>query len=111
MDTVKRQARKRRIRTRVQGSAERPRVSVYRSNRGLYVQLIDDDAQQTIAAVLMTGADNQQKIAQATAAGEQLAKKAKEKDVQRVVFDRAGYQYHGRIKALADALRAGGINF
>jgi large subunit ribosomal protein L18 len=105
--------RRRRVRAKVRGSAERPRISVFRSNRGIFAQLIDDDAARTLAAVnwteaelrSLTGAD------QARKAGEMLAQRAKAAGVESAVFDRGGYQYHGRVKALAEGAREGGLNF
>jgi len=105
--------RRRRVRAKVRGSAARPRISVFRSNRGIFAQLIDDDAGRTIVSVnwtepelrTLTGAE------QAKRAGELLAQRAKEAGVETVVFDRGGYQYHGRVQALADGAREGGLAF
>jgi large subunit ribosomal protein L18 len=103
--------RRRRVRAKVRGSAERPRISVFRSNRGIAAQLIDDDAGRTLAAVNWTEADlrSLSPIEQATKAGELLAQRAKAAGVDTVVFDRGGYQYHGRVKALAEGAREGGL--
>ncbi len=103
--------RRRRIRAKVRGSAERPRLSVYRSNRGIFAQLVDDDAGKTLAAVNWTekelrGLDPMQ---QAKQAGETLAKRAAGAGVDACVFDRGGYRYHGRVKALAEGAREGGL--
>jgi large subunit ribosomal protein L18 len=105
--------RRRRVRAKVRGSAERPRLSVFRSNKGVAAQLIDDDAGRTIAAVNWIESDLKglQLMEQATKAGELLAARAKEKGVETAVFDRGGYLYHGRVKALADGAREGGLKF
>jgi large subunit ribosomal protein L18 len=105
--------RRRRVRARVRGSAERPRISVFRSNRGIFAQLIDDDAGRTLAAVNWTEADlrSLKPLEQAKKAGELLAERAKGAGIESVVFDRGGYQYHGRVKALAEGAREGGLNF
>ena len=105
--------RRRRVRAKVRGSAERPRLSVFRSNRGISAQLIDDDQGHTIAAVNWTEGDlkDLQHMEQAKKAGELLAQRAKDKGVESVVFDRGGYLYHGRVKALADGAREGGLKF
>jgi large subunit ribosomal protein L18 len=105
--------RRRRVRAKVQGTAERPRVSVFRSNRGISAQLIDDDAGHTLTAVNWTEADLRDLTGaeQAKKVGELLAQRATAAGVQTVVFDRGGYQYHGRVKALADGAREGGLIF
>ncbi len=105
--------RRRRVRAKVRGSAERPRISVFRSNRGISVQLIDDDAGRTIAAVNWTEADlrSLKGAEQAKQAGLRLAERAKAAGIETVVFDRGGYQYHGRVQALADGAREGGLTF
>jgi len=103
--------RRRRVRAKVRGSAERPRISVFRSNRGIAAQLIDDDAGRTLAAVNWTEADLRAlaPTEQAHKAGELLAERAQAAGVQVAVFDRGGYQYHGRVKALAEGAREGGL--
>ena len=103
--------RRRRVRAKVRGTATRPRISVFRSNRGIFAQLIDDDAGRTIAAVNWTEAElrSLKPMEQATKAGELLAQRANAAGVERAVFDRGGYQYHGRVKALADGAREGGL--
>jgi large subunit ribosomal protein L18 len=103
--------RRRRVRAKVRGSAERPRISVFRSNRGIFAQLIDDDAGRTLAAVNWTEAElrSLDPTEQARKAGELLAQRAQAAGVQSVVFDRGGYQYHGRVKALAEGAREGGL--
>ncbi len=105
--------RRRRVRAKVRGSAERPRISVFRSNRGIFAQLIDDDAGRTLAAVNWTESDLAalKPMEQAKRVGEVLAERAKAAGVQQAVFDRGGYQYHGRVKALAEGARAGGLSF
>jgi large subunit ribosomal protein L18 len=110
---TKRLRRRRRVRAKVRGSAERPRVSVFRSNRGIFAQLVDDDAGRTLASVSWTEADlrSLKPMEQAKRAGELLAERAKAAGVETAVFDRGGYQYHGRVKALAEGAREGGLNF
>ena len=105
--------RRRRIRARIQGTAERPRLSVYRSNRGVFAQLVDDDAGHTLAAVNWTEPELRKLKAgeQAKRAGELLAERAREAGVESCVFDRGGYKYHGRVRALADGAREGGLKF
>ena len=105
--------RRRRVRARVTGSAERPRLSVYRSNRGVFAQLIDDSKGHTVAAVNWIEPDLRKLTAtdQAKKAGELLAERGKAAGVQTCVFDRGGYQYHGRVKALAEGAREGGLAF
>ena len=105
--------RRRRVRAKVQGTAERPRISVFRSNRGLYVQLIDDDAAQTIASVNWIEPElrSLKPMEQAKRVGELLAERAKSAGIEQAVFDRGGYQYHGRVQALADGAREGGLRF
>ena len=107
-----RRRRHRRVRKLVRGTGERPRLAVFRSNRHIYAQLIDDAAGRTLAAagsVALAG-DGDKKAA-ARRVGDELAKRAKAAGVTSVVFDRGGYQYHGRVKALADAAREGGLDF
>jgi large subunit ribosomal protein L18 len=110
---ARRLKRRRRVRAKVRGSAERPRISVFRSNRGIFVQLIDDDAGRTLAAVNWTEGElrSLKPMEQAKKAGELLAQRAKAANVETAVFDRGGYQYHGRVKALAEGAREGGLNF
>ena len=109
----KRLRRRRRVRAKVRGSAERPRLSVFRSNRGVNVQVIDDVAGRTLAAVNWTEGDlkSLKTMEQAKKAGELLAERAKGAGVETVVFDRGGYRYHGRVKALADGARESGLKF
>lgn len=103
--------RRRRVRAKVSGTAERPRVSVRRTNRGIFAQLIDDVAGHTIASVSWTEASlkDLKSTEQATAAGTLLAERAKAAGIEVAVFDRGGYQYHGRVAAFAEAAREGGL--
>ena len=103
--------RRRRVRAKIHGTAERPRISVFRSNRGLFAQLVDDDAGRTLAAVAWTEADlrSLKPMEQAARAGALLAERAKAAGVESAVFDRGGYRYHGRVKALAEGAREGGL--
>jgi large subunit ribosomal protein L18 len=105
--------RRRRVRARVQGTAGRPRLSVYRSNKGVFAQLIDDTAGNTVAAVNWIEPELRTLSAteQAKKAGELLAERGKAAGVETCVFDRGGYQYHGRVKALAEGAREGGLAF
>jgi large subunit ribosomal protein L18 len=105
--------RRRRVRARIVGSAERPRLSVYRSNRGVFAQLVDDGKGSTIAAVNWTEPELQKLTAseQAKRAGELLAERAKAAGIKTCVFDRGGYKYHGRVKALAEGAREKGLVF
>ena len=109
-----RQRRHRRVRGKVAGTAERPRLVVTRSNRGIVAQLVDDSNGRTIASaswMQVAKSFKGNKSAQATEVGKLLAQKAKAAKVDSAVFDRGGYLYHGRVKALADAAREGGIRF
>src|SRR4051812_2094812 len=110
---AKRLKRRRRVRAKVHGTAERPRISVFRSNRGIFAQLVDDDAGVTLASVQWTESDLRglKRMEQASRAGALLAERAKAAGVDAVVFDRGGYQYHGRVKALAEGAREGGLIF
>jgi large subunit ribosomal protein L18 len=113
---TKRQARlrrRRRVRARVVGTAERPRLSVYRSNKGLFAQLIDDSAGHTVAAVNWIEPELRglNLTEQATKVGELIAERGKAAGVESCVFDRGGYQYHGRVRALAEGAREGGLAF
>jgi large subunit ribosomal protein L18 len=114
--TEKRLHRHRRVRKKVQGSAARPRLNIFRSSKHIYAQIVDDVKGHTLAAAsslskeleqLKTGADK----AAARAVGKLIAQKAKEKNIIQVVFDRGGYLYHGRVKELADGARQGGLKF
>jgi large subunit ribosomal protein L18 len=105
--------RRRRVRAKVRGTAERPRLSVFRSNKGIQAQVIDDVTGHTLAAVNWTEDDlkSLKSMDQAKRAGELLAERAKAAGVETVVFDRGGYRYHGRVKALADGARESGLTF
>jgi large subunit ribosomal protein L18 len=105
--------RRRRVRAKVRGTADRPRLSAFRSNRGVQVQLIDDVAGHTLAAVNWTEDELKSlgRMDQAKRAGELLAERAKAAGVEECVFDRGGYRYHGKVKALAEGAREGGLRF
>ena len=115
--TTTRQARERRhrrIRGKVAGTAERPRLAVFRSNKGVFAQLIDDETGRTIAGASWLGLKKSfkgNKTEQAAEVGKALAEVAKKAGIETVVFDRGGYLYHGRVKALADGAREGGLKF
>ena len=102
---------KTRIRGKISGTAQRPRMTVFRSNKQIYVQLIDDIAGKTLAAAASRGIEGGNKKEQAAQVGAEIAKKAQEAGITTVVFDRNGYLYHGSIKELADAARNGGLKF
>lgn len=104
-------ARKRRIRARVSGTAERPRLSVHRSLLHITAQLIDDSTGKTLASATTSELKAKPNIAGAKKLGEAIAKKAKEQKISTIVFDRNAYKYHGRVQALADAAREGGLTF
>ncbi len=103
--------RRRRVRAKVQGTAQRPRMSVFRSNRGISAQLIDDDSGHTLAAVNWTESDlrSLKPAEQAHRSGELLAERATAAGIDTAVFDRGGYRYHGAVKALAEGAREGGL--
>ncbi len=105
--------RRRRVRAKVRGTAERPRLSVFRSNRGVFAQLIDDDAARTLVAVAWTEPELRGlgSMEQAKRAGALLAERAKQAGLKTCVFDRGGYRYHGRVRALAESAREGGLSF
>ena len=102
---------KTRIRGKISGTAARPRMSVFRSNKGIYVQLIDDKAGKTLAAASSKGITEGTKVEIAAKVGALIAQKAAEVGITEVVFDRNGYLFHGRVKSLADAARKGGLKF
>ncbi|MFO7868497.1 MAG: 50S ribosomal protein L18 [Bacteroidales bacterium] len=108
---------KQRVRKVIEGTDERPRMSVYRSNKDIYVQLIDDSNGNTLLSVCSNSKDlesqckGKSKIEQAAIVGEAIAKESVEKGIKNVVFDRNGYLYHGRVKSLAESARKGGLNF
>jgi large subunit ribosomal protein L18 len=109
----KRLRRRRRVRARIRGSAERPRLSVYRSNRGVFAQLIDDDAGRTLASVSWTEPDLRKldTMEQAKRVGQLIAERAKQAGIETCVFDRGGYRFHGRVAAIAEGAREGGLKF
>lgn len=104
--------RRRRVRAKVHGTAQRPRISVFRSNRGIFAQLVDDDQGHTLASVSWTENDLRKLsgVEQASKAGALLAQRAKAAGVESAVFDRGGYKYHGRVKAFADGAREAGLH-
>jgi large subunit ribosomal protein L18 len=106
--------RHRRVRGKIRGSAERPRLVVFRSNRGIFAQLVDDGTGRTLASASWTGLPKSlkgDKSEQAAEVGKRLAEAARKAGIESVVFDRGGYLYHGRVKALADGAREGGLSF
>ncbi len=112
----KRLVRRKRIRKKIKGTPERPRLSVYRGNRNIYTQIIDDTQGRTLVSASSMEPSVKAKVKgftvdTAKVVGELLAEKAKEKGISMVVFDRGGYKYHGKIKALADGARTGGLDF
>ena len=112
---IRRQKLRWRIRTRVQGTAQKPRLSVFRSNKDIYVQLIDDNNGTTLAAASSRDKDiaavKGTKVAQSASVGKAIAQKAKALGIESCVFDRGGYLYHGRVKSVADGAREGGLKF
>ena len=109
-----RERRRRRIRGKVAGTAVRPRLAVFRSNKGIFAQLIDDESGRTIAGASWLGLKKSfkgNKSEQAAEVGKALAEAAKQGGIEAVVFDRGGYLYHGRVKALAEGAREGGLKF
>ena len=109
-----RERRHRRIRGKVAGTAERPRLAVFRSNKGIFAQLVDDETGRTLAGASWLGLPKSFKgnrIEQATEVGKAVAAAAKKAGIESVVFDRGGYLYHGRVKALAEGAREGGLQF
>jgi large subunit ribosomal protein L18 len=114
LEKARRRTRRRtRIRGKVSGTAERPRLSIYRSNRGVFAQLINDSEGRTLAAVSWTEPDlrNLASMEKATRAGELLAQRARDVGLEQCVFDRGGYRFHGRVKSLAEGARSGGLKF
>jgi large subunit ribosomal protein L18 len=100
-----------RVRNKIKGTAERPRLVVFRSLKHIYAQLVDDSARRTLATVSDLGIEEGKKGEKASQVGKLIAERAKSAGISRVVFDRAGYRYHGRIKAVADGAREGGLEF
>lgn len=112
--TFNRERIKRRVRGKIQGTSERPRLSVFRSNKQIYAQLIDDLTGRTLASATSRGDDDAgkgNKVAQAAVVGKKIAEAGMQAGISEVVFDRNGYLYHGRVKQLADAAREGGLKF
>ena len=107
----KRHRRHLRLRNKITGTQERPRLVVFRSLKHIYAQLVDDTASRTLLTVSDLAIESGKKSERATAVGKQIAERAKAAGISRVVFDRAGYRYHGRIKAVADGAREGGLEF
>jgi large subunit ribosomal protein L18 len=106
------------VRAKISGVAERPRLNVFRSNQHIYAQVIDDASHQTLAAASSLDSvvrehlvEKKAKRAQASVVGRIVAERAREKGIETVVFDRGGYQYHGRVRALAEAAREAGLKF
>ena len=110
---ARRLRRRRRVRAKVHGTAETPRISVFRSNRGVFAQLIDDDAGRTVASVSWTEAELRKlnSMEQSKRVGQLLAERAKTAGVESCVFDRGGYRFHGRVAAIAEGAREGGLEF
>ncbi len=111
LKVIRRSRRKAGLRKKLFGTPERPRLTVFRSQKYIYAQIIDDVAGKTLAAANSVSMDNGSNVAAAETVGKQLAEKARVAGVSAVQFDRAGYQYHGRVKALADAARKEGLQF
>jgi len=111
---LKRRKRHAKIRSKIKGVPERPRLSLFRSNKGMFVQLIDDVAGKTLASVSfkeLKSKSKESKVAAAKEIGKLIAQKAQDKKVKKVVFDRGGYKYHGRVKSFAEGAREGGLEF
>lgn len=114
MTTIKEQRRvkiKYRVRNKIFGTGVRPRMTVFRSNKQIYVQIIDDEAQATLVSASSLGLEAMPKKEQAAKVGEAIAEKALAAGITQVVFDRNGYLYHGRVKEVADGARKGGLKF
>ena len=109
--TERRYKRHLRVRNKISGTAERPRLVVFRSLKHIYAQLVDDTTSRTLATVSDLGIEQGKKGERAAEVGKLIAERAKTAGITRVVFDRAGYRYHGRIKAVADGARKGGLEF
>lgn len=107
---AQRDRRHRRVRARVSGESERPRVCVFRSNSNMYVQIVDDVSRKTVAAGDTRTLSKGEPVRKATELGKILGKALKEKGIEKAVFDRGGYRYHGRVKAVAEGLRESGIS-
>lgn len=111
MKIEKRVRREKRTRSKVFGTADKPRLSVFKSNRYIYAQIIDDEKRQTIASVSSLKLGSNSLLKKAGEIGKELAEKAKKKGIKTVVFDKGGYLFTGRVKALADGSREGGLKF
>ncbi|MHC4996072.1 MAG: 50S ribosomal protein L18 [Planctomycetota bacterium] len=111
LNTHKRFRRKKQIRRKVFGTPERPRLTVFRSNKQVYAQIINDVEGKTLAAASSISLDKGSTVAAASEVGKQLAEKAKAAGVEAVAFDRNGFRFHGRVKAIAEAAREGGLKF
>lgn len=114
MITKKQQRRiriKYRVRNKISGTSSRPRLSVFRSNKQIYAQIINDETASTLVSASSLGMEVMPKMEQAAKVGEAIAKKAREAGITEVVFDRNGYLYHGRVKQVADSARTGGLKF
>ena len=109
--TIKRQVRKNRIRAKISGTEEMPRLSIFKSNKFIYAELINDEKGETLCASSGKTLKAKTKGDQAIAVGKDIATKAKNKGISKVVFDRGGYIYTGRVRAVADAAREGGLKF
>ncbi len=110
----KRKIRHKRVRAKISGTLQKPRLSVYRSNKHLFLQLIDDEKNKTLLSVSDREFKSKKKTKKSDSAyeaGKLLAKKAKEKNIKKAVFDRGGYQYHGRVRRVAEGAREGGLEF
>ncbi|MDP2695885.1 MAG: 50S ribosomal protein L18 [bacterium] len=108
---LKTKLRKRRTRAKLSGTAKRPRLSVFRSNKFTYAQLIDDESMKTVVSVSTRSIDGKGKTEKAKSVGEALAAEAKKAGISTVLFDRGHYKYHGRVKAVAEGARASGLKF
>ena len=111
LKTTRRSRRKKGLRKRIFGTPDRPRLTVFRSNRNIYAQIINDVTGKTVASAASGTSEGGSSVAAASAVGKQLEENAKAAGVSQVRFDRNGFHYHGRIKALADAAREGGLSF
>ena len=109
--TAQRQRRHTRIRSTISGTATKPRLSVFRSNKAIYAQLVDDTQGKTLASASSMEVKGKKPVEAAKIVGQELAKVAKEKKISLCVFDRGGYEYHGQVKALAEGAREGGLQF
>lgn len=114
MKIVQKISRQKRVRSKTKGTSEKPRLSVFRSNKSIYAQVIDDKKHTTIVGAWqgeISAKENSKKIEKARQLGALIAKKALSKKISKVVFDRGSYKYHGRVKAVAEGAREGGLKF